>query len=240
MPNPRCDRTWQVEAKLDGRLDEAASAALDVHARTCSACTDALTTPSNDAPDVDLTRGRARYADQALRRPTLRAVELEVVTDDEPFSRTPMIATTLAAVVTLGALAAQIVHRHPTDEFATRVRATPSARREDEMPASPSPIAAPVVRMTLREGHALVDVPRMSSDARTVLTLPDGDVELNGAQLEVVVEGAKTRTLRVIEGTVSLSFSKQHDTLQVGERWAPAGSAAPKSDALRTDSPHDR
>ena len=225
MPNPRCDRTWQVEAKLDGRLDEAASAALDVHARTCDACGHALASRRNEAADRDLTNGHARGDDQAPRRPTLRAVEADVVADDESFAWGPTILTTLAAIATLGALAAQLVQRRPTDEFATRHTDAHAAYAGN----ATLPVARPSLRVTLRDGHAVLDVPAMPGAAPVLLTLPDGELELDGAQLDVVVDAAKTRSLRVVKGTVSLSATARHDMLHAGDEWRSPASAKPST-----------
>jgi hypothetical protein len=230
MPNPRCDRTWQVEAKLDGRLDEAASAALDVHARTCDACGHALASPRNDAADRDLTNGYARGDDQAPRRPTLRAVEADVVADDESFAGVPAILTTLAAIATLGALAAQLVQRRPTDEFATRHSDAHAAYAANGV----LPVARPSLRVTLSDGHAVLDVPAMPGAPKVVLSLPDGELELDEAQLDVVVEGSKTRGLRVVKGTVSLSPSARHDTLPAGDAWRSSASETPSTSKAAT------
>ncbi|MDB4986076.1 MAG: hypothetical protein JWN04_1254, partial [Myxococcaceae bacterium] len=38
MKTPTCDRSWQVEAARDGRLDPSARAAMEAHSTGCTVC----------------------------------------------------------------------------------------------------------------------------------------------------------------------------------------------------------
>jgi hypothetical protein len=88
--------------------------------------------------------------------------------------------------------------------------------------------------VTLSDGHAVLDVPAMPGAPKVVLSLPDGELELDEAQLDVVVEGSKSRGLRVVKGTVSLSPSARHDTLPAGDAWRSSASETPSTSKAAT------
>jgi TolA-binding protein len=222
MTPPTCDRSWQVIAKLDGRLDASAAASFSAHLAGCRACAHELAAHERIArelgevlPDGATSELEQRRAGNAL----LKAADARALGRSSFLRWRAALVPAFAGSVALAAVAVQIVKSRPHEEFAAR---HPEARFElrDEGQARWSKqVEGPVTRIALRDGRANLHVEHLEGGARFLVTLPDGELEVRGTRFEVVVEGEHTRSVRVTEGSVSLDVPTFHGTLRAGERW---------------------
>lgn len=223
MTRKTCSRTWEAEARIDGRLGLKDVASFERHLADCPECTLATerlerlaatlsTIPHSPASELDRRRARAdllRKANQGLvegPRP-MRAVWMVV----------PAIALAAALVFLLRSRtgdeapgAAVIPRFEVTDVHEAKVR--------EELSGTTS-------KVHLSSGTASFHVEHLHSAARFLVALPDGEVEVRGTRFVIDVEGGKTRSVIVTEGFVEVRLEGFHGLLHAGERW-PSATAA--------------
>lgn len=222
MTRDRCERTWQVEALEDGRLEDKDRASLERHLATCAVCDRAreelaalrrvlrdlpVSTPS----ELDRRRGRAAL---------LARANDEVVAPKRPMFR---IAPALVAVaVVVATVVLLLARRSPsaTDGAGPRFEVLDVAQA-DYTTARDGATASVV----LRSGTASFHVERVGADARFLVKVPDGEVEVRGTRFVVTVSEGRTRSVVVTEGTVDVRVAGHHGLVHAGERW-PANDRA--------------
>ena len=90
------------------------------------------------------------------------------------------------------------------------------------------------VRSAMTRGVAAFHVERLGPGQRFLLTLPDGDIEVRGTRFVVTIEGGKTQSVEVSEGTVELRLPGRAEMfLSAGERWPGSGVGRPTVSFLR-------
>ena len=221
MNRPRCERTWQAEAREDGRLENRDLASFERHAAQCQDCTDeiatlqAITEKMAELPEPKRTELEHRRARQELLR---RANESFLV--DKPAPK-PWKSWVLAGAVALGAwgLYGQYMGRAPNHVPVFDVVDMTNAVWQTETIASTS-------RVTLQSGIAAFHVERLTGEERFLVDMPDGHLEVRGTRFVVDVAGGKTQSVVVTEGKVWLDVPTFHGLLQAGERWPKIESAA--------------
>ncbi|MFO0642102.1 MAG: FecR domain-containing protein [Polyangiaceae bacterium] len=224
-----CQRTWEAEAVVDGRLGEKEKASFDRHTSECAACRDAVarlrtlasllaSVPST--PRSDLDRRRQRNA-------LLRAANAAVV-DAKP--RVPRIAFALTAGVALAAALAFVFGRSEAPKGAS---VPPPAARFEVADVAHADLHEEQVgelsRVTMRGGVASFHVEPVRAAGRFVVAVPDGEIEVRGTRFVVDVQDGKTRSVTVVEGLVEVRLGTFVGLLRAGERWPatePAASAS--------------
>jgi hypothetical protein len=79
------------------------------------------------------------------------------------------------------------------------------------------------VRIELRDGRFDFQVDKLGFSQRFVLTLPDGELEVQGTRFITDVAGGRTRSLSVQEGRVALRIAGSEEVILVGgDVWPPA------------------
>lgn len=227
-----CQRTWEAEAVVDGRLGEKEKASFDRHTSECAACRDAVarlrtlasllaSVPST--PRSDLDRRRQRNA-------LLRAANAAVV-DAKP--RVPRIAFALTAGVALAAALAFVFGR---SEAPTGASVPPPAARFEVADVAHADLHEEQVgelsRVTMRGGVASFHVERVRAAGRFVVAVPDGEIEVRGTRFVVDVQNGTTRSVTVVEGLVEVRLKGFVGFLRAGERWPTAEPVASASVAL--------
>lgn len=221
MTTDRCDRTWQVEALEDGRLEVKDRASFARHSETCGACSaelrrlrelERLMTCAPAAERTELERRR-------LRNALLGAANQRVVERQGPSRKTLQLA--LACGLPLLLLCAVVFARistsrsHPGFEVVDVARAEWTAEK-----------VGTTSRVTLRCGVAAFHVEHVSNGARFLVKLPDGEIEVRGTRFVVDVALGHTHSVLVTEGVVALRIDGAEHVLHPGERWQSAGKTA--------------
>ena len=214
MTTDRCDRMWQVEALDDGRLEPQDRASFERHAASCSACSSELLRLRNlnrimlEAPTAertDLERRRARIA-------LLGAANQRVIERQSPSRKVRMwvLAAALPLVVLSGAALAHYSSARAGSGFevVNVAQADWSANK-----------SGTTSRVTLRAGVASFHVEHVATDARFLVMLPDGEIEVRGTRFVVDVAGDQTRSVLVTEGVVALRVGGAEHVLHAGEHW---------------------
>jgi hypothetical protein len=240
-----CNRTWQVEATLDGRLAPADCGSLDRHIASCEDCRaeaaaqgalrDAMASlPSH--PRTDLEHRRAR---QSL----LRAADARLVGAGPPRRAAWSVvgAITLAAGAALAtALSAGVSRPPPAQVQVQAPKPAPLFEIADLDSANfTQDTAGETTLVTLRSGTAGFHVEHLEGrgSARFLVALPDGRLEVRGTRFVVHVEGGRTRSVTVQEGTVDLAIEGFAGLLHAGDRWPPAEGAPPAAGTPPTAAP---
>lgn len=214
MNRSRCDRTWQAEAREDGRLDKRDLESFERHAQHCPACTREIAALAKitltmaalpEAKRTDLEHRRARQ--ELLRRAN------EQFLTDKPAAK-PWKMWVLAGSVALASMGltwqrfgTAPVHA-PTFDIADVAHAV----WQTETIASTS-------RVTLRSGKAAFHVEHLEREEKFFVNLPDGRIEVRGTRFVVDVVEGKTHSVEVTEGIVWLDIPSFHGLLHAGERW---------------------
>lgn len=213
-----CSRRWQAEARIDGRLDEADAASFEQHVSRCAECA---------AEQEALRALHARFAGLDAPRPSelkQRAQRAELLKRAHEQSKrsSPARAWALVAVAACAAgvgVAFAWPKRAPN---AYDVVDVAQARWHATTEGGTS-------RVTLEAGTALFQVQRLRPDARFLVRLPDGEIEVRGTRFVVDVSPTHTRSVVVTEGKVVLRIGGAEELLLAGDRWpreAPAGAAS--------------
>ncbi|MDB4971793.1 MAG: hypothetical protein JWN48_134 [Myxococcaceae bacterium] len=231
MTRGGCERSWQVEAARDDRLDAEALASFKLHRASCAICQTEQQTLDRLA--LSLSQLGVQDDEMAVRRLRQRTLELaneSMLHSPQSRGRSRSVALGLLAGVALVAAGLLLLARPPSS------------------PSSPtSPIAVQVVprenarwRRTLEENVEQVDlaagtllfrVARKPNDPRLLVRLPDGEIEDLGTTFSVTVEGGKTREIVVREGRV-LFHRRGAPALHLvaGSTWMPPLEPEPESD----------
>lgn len=235
MTRDRCERTWQVEALEDGRLEEKDRASVERHVAACSTCAraqerfvalrDALRALPADKPsELERRRGRAellsRANDAVVSPPAARrwgAVALVAAM---------AVAAVLLLVVKKSPWSSATVAVAPRYEVVDVAAAEYSARSEG---------GAAIV--DLRSGTASFRVDRVAVGGRFVVRVPDGEVEVRGTRFVVQVAEGRTRSVAVTEGVVDVRVAGFTGVLRANESWPPASPAPVASDAATLPAP---
>jgi TolA-binding protein len=226
----RCDRAWQAEAIEDGRLGGADAASFERHAATCDLCSReiralaALRRAGARLPVLTSTPLEQRRQRHELLR---RANDLAVRTPPTSWRRP------LAVTLGLAALTAGLVFWLRSSAPAP-VPATRSAADVPSFQIAASPGAdwrtverGATVRLWARSGHIELAVGRLRAGQRFLLELPDGELEVRGTRFVVIADGARTRSVRVVEGSVALRLRGQPAlVLTAGDEWSARSAAA--------------
>lgn len=219
---PPCQRTWEAEAVVDGRLGEKEKASFDRHVSECATCRDAvarlrtlasLLASMPSTPRSDLDRRRQRNA-------LLRAANAAVV-DAKP--RVPRIAFALTAGVAVAAALAFVVGRSDAPKGASTP--PPAAHfevAEVEHADLHEEREGDLSRVVMRGGVASFHVERVRAAGRFVVAVPDGEIEVRGTRFVVDVQDGKTRSVTVVEGIVEVRLGSFAGLLRAGERWPSA------------------
>lgn len=220
MNQRRCERTWQAEAREDGRLDKRDLLSFERHAAHCEDCTAemaalrGITQKMAVLPEPERTDLQHRRARQEL----LRRANEEFLTD-KPVAK-PWKMWTLAGAVALGL---SIFLWQRTDQVAKApafdIVDMTDAVWQTETNASTS-------RVKLQSGQAAFHVEHVQKDAHFYVDMPDGHIEVRGTRFLVDVVEGKTRSVVVTEGIVWLDVPAFHGLLRAGERWPVLEKAA--------------
>jgi FecR protein len=214
MNHARCERTWQAEAREDGRLEPRDLASFERHAPLCKDCTaeiaalQKLAQQMANVPEpvrTDLEHRRARQ--DLLRR-----------ANDEVVATKPAVkiwkTVSLVGAMALGLSGILWIHsqrntRHiPTFDVVDVTNAV----WQSETIASTS-------RVALQSGTAAFHVEHLESNSRFLVEMPDGNIEVRGTRFIVDVANGHTRSVDVTEGLVWLDVPQFHGLLHAGERW---------------------
>lgn len=221
MNRRRCERTWQAEAREDGRLDKRDLASFERHAAHCGDCTAeiaqlrGITQKMALLPEPERTDLQHRRARQDLLR---RANEQFLA--EKPREK-PWKMWVMAAVLASG-LSIFIWQR--TDRVSAKapvfdiVDVTQAVWQTETI--------AGTSRVKLQGGTAAFHVEHLQTDAHFYVDMPDGHIEVRGTRFVVDVVEGKTRSVVVTEGTVWLDVPAFHGLLQAGERWPALEKAA--------------
>jgi ferric-dicitrate binding protein FerR (iron transport regulator) len=222
-----CDRLWEIDALLEGRLGAADAEACERHRRSCTACSEKLTAdqrilalaaqlPAAAVDEVSAKRLRARI----LRDAAGTAVASRSV------SRVTMIAAAIAALA-VAVLLTSGVRRAMDRGEALAVAAT------WDLVGSPTgrvtPDAGAVFVQTrfgaletvrLLEGTVALSVPHREARERFVVRVPDGEIEVRGTTFRVSVTDGRTTEVRVTEGVVAVRVGGRDEViLRTGDAW---------------------
>ena len=233
MNDTGCERSWEVEAIVDGRLDEASAASFERHVIACTICRSERDAHANlvaamshlpEETPSDLEHRRARNALLKAANDTLIGSELR----PRAWLRFVPIGAAAAASV---ALALRFVIPSPAAPAIAGVsESLAHFEMLDEGAAQwAKEVDGTTTRVRFREGRARFHVNHLENGARFVVSLPDGDLEVRGTRFLVVVEGGHTNEVTVTEGRVSLDVDDFHGLLEAGQHWTrtPAPPPAP-------------
>lgn len=223
-----CTRTWQAEALEDGRLDEDDVSSFERHAAGCAECEaelSSLRALRSEMLSVDVPR-LSDLQRHAQRQEVLRRAN--GLTTRAPARRTWAIAATVAAAAAAGIAFGWPRMAPPPSRF--EVVDVTHARWHAETDGATS-------RVNLSGGTALFQVEKLKPEARFLVQLPDGEIEVRGTRFVVDVQDGHTRSVVVTEGIVALRIGGGEALLRAGDRWPPsAPSGAASSAALPTSS----
>lgn len=223
MNQRRCERTWQAEAREDGRLDKRDLLSFERHAAHCADCMAeiavlrGITQKMAALPEPERTDLEHRRARQELLR---RANEQFLA--DKPAAK-PWKMWSLAGAVALGL---SIFFWQRTD----RTAKAPAFDIVDMAQAVwQTETIASTSRVKLQSGQAAFHVEHVQKDAHFYVEMPDGHIEVRGTRFVVDVVEGKTRSVVVTEGIVWLDVPAFHGLLHAGERWPALEKAAQNS-----------
>ncbi len=215
--NP-CPKTWQVEAREDGRLSDRDRASFERHLESCQECTRAVEQLSTLAqvlaqvPTPQPTELESRRA-----RTQLLALANAGMLGE---SRRPQRWLALGLLPVFAAIAlifGIFRHRVPTPLTGTAAPLFEVAN-VDQADFSTERVGT-TSRVALRSGRASFHVEHVKSGARFLVTLPDGEVEVRGTRFVVDVADGHTRSVAVSEGFVAVRVGAFEGLLHAGERW---------------------
>lgn len=227
MKRERCERTWQAEAREDGRLEPRDLASFERHVPHCEDCTAeiaalrGLTRKMASLPEperTDLEHRRARNellqrANEAFLAPKKRV---------QPLQKFALVA---AMALGFSGILWQVRRDAPPLPTFDVVDVT-NAVWHTETNASTS-------RVKLQSGTAAFRVDHLEGASRFLVEMPDGKIEVRGTRFVVDVENGQTRSVEVTEGIVWLEVPRFQGLLHAGERWprVDANAKAPATGA---------
>lgn len=249
MKRPECSRTWQAEVIEDGRLSGPDRASFERHVEVCAICTREVCS-------------LARIRSAAAELPVLESAPLErrrlrnelLRRANEVTQRAPRPHASWARVVAWGAaFAAAIVVAVLVARSSARIPAGPGAN-EATLPVTiaavdvptfqitPSERSAwrtvergPTVRLAVERGAFEFDVDTLRAGQRFLVSLPDGELEVQGTRFMVHVSEAATLRVAVTEGRVALRLAGRGEMVLVaGDAW-PVVSTEPTRAGARDE-----
>lgn len=230
MNRRRCERTWQAEAREDGRLDKRDLLSFERHAAHCEECKAEIAELRGIAekmaalPEPERTDLQHRRARQELLRKANDQFLHEKPTEK------PWKVWAFAGVLAVGLSiffwqrTNQNTAKAPVFDIVDMTHAV----WQTETIASTS-------RVKLQAGSAAFHVEHLQKDAHFYVDMPDGRIEVRGTRFVVDVVEGKTRSVVVTEGIVWLDIPAFHGLLHAGERW-PALEKAALNPPTNTDS----
>lgn len=226
MSQVRCERLWQVEASLDGRLSDSDRASFERHAETCAECQSELAAERSLLETMGALpeHRRSELEQRRARNALLRAADERLLTraDGRPGLRNkaPWLGLVAAAAVAL------LFWARPWGE-ASAPLATATYEVAPEGAADYArEVVGDTTQIAFRAGRAGFHVEHLEGPARFVVALPDGQLEVRGTRFVIDVAEGRTREVTVTEGAVALSLPGFSGLLRAGERW-PTTVAAP-------------
>jgi ferric-dicitrate binding protein FerR (iron transport regulator) len=211
-------------------------AALLEHAQHCDVCAIELAALKKRREFRDAFPVLTSIADQSPREHTPPQV-----TADEARLRAArrrrlllMIATLVAMGFFFARSTAFRARSAPADGDGTTTPLPPKFRIANIADAVfESNVEGGTVRSSMSQGMAAFHVAQLGPGQRFFLALPDGDVEVRGTNFVVTIEGGKTRSVEVNEGSVALRLQGRAEMLlSAGQRW-PGASGGPTVSFLR-------
>lgn len=241
--NP-CPNHWQAEALEDGRLSAKDRASFERHVEGCQECARAVERLRTLASV--LKQLPAPEPTELERRRTRTALLLQANAGVLGTARRPSrwLALTLVPAFVVVTLLFAFTHRPATPP--SKQVAVPAPLFEvadvDHADFSSERVGG-TSRVVLRSGRASFHVEHVKPNARFLVALPDGEVEVRGTRFVVDVADGHTRAVTVSEGFVAVRISSFQGILRAGERWpqsetnelakpataAPATAASPAS-----------
>lgn len=215
MSQEPCERSWEVEAALDGRLDPASRAAFEQHLARCRACqvehealrklVHELRKIASDVDEVALRRLRQQTMDRAHRALTVQTWR----------PRRALAAGVAALVVALGLIAFLRRDHVPTRQAVVSVVPQGAASWQRT-------VERDVERVELTSGVLQFRVARALHAPRLVVVVPEGEIEDIGTTFSVAVRAGKTVEIAVSQGRV-LFHRRGLPELQLvaGSAWRP-------------------
>lgn len=214
MNRRRCERTWQAEAREDGRLGERDLTSFERHAAFCQDCTDEIaslrdiTQKMAELPEPQRTELEHRRARQEL----LRRANERFLTDKPTAKPWRMWAFAGVACVWLGlVVATRLPTPTPRPRFDVIGMSKEAIWHVDTIDSTS--------HVKLQSGTAAFHVERLENETRFLVDMPDGHIEVRGTRFVVEVAAGKTRSVVVSEGKVWLDVPDFHGLLRAGERW---------------------
>jgi TolA-binding protein len=227
-----CERSWQAEAARDGRFSDFDRASFERHAAACAVCTREmralveLETAFRSLPaqtSSPLERRRARI--ELLRRANALAVHEHPRWSRRRLTVSALVATAAAALAfaVFVLLRPARVHQ-PHESIAAPTYRLKASEGADFALADPGA----TLRIDARYGRFELEVDRLKQGQRFLLSLPDGELEVQGTRFMVDVDRARTRSVRVTEGGVALRLRNRAPlVLSAGDRWPPVTARTP-------------
>lgn len=222
MTRQHCNRIWEAEARVDGRLGPKDVASFERHLADCPDCTRATERLDQLAstlaalphtPKSELERRRARA--ELLRKANENWVE-KPGSSRSAWWVLPAVALAAALFFLVRARSGETPGASVVPRF--EVTDVHDAKVREEVEGTTS-------RVRLSSGTAAFHVEHLHSNARFLVALPDGEVEVRGTRFVIDVEGGKTRSVTVTEGFVEVRLAGFRGLLHAGERW-PSATAA--------------
>ncbi len=225
MSEDRCERSWEVQAALDGRLNASSRSAFERHLARCRACQKErdelqklfaeLHQIASDIDEVSLRRLRQQTLEKANRALTGRKPALQT-------------RAALAGVLALCASAfAVAIYARGTPATTPAVAVVPEANARWQRSS-----ARDVERIELSAGVLHLHVKRARRAQRLVVAVPEGEIEDVGTVFSVTVQNGKTAEISVSEGRVLFRRRGLPDLqLVAGSTWRPVAQEGPRAPA---------
>ncbi len=234
MKPAACARSWEAEAVEDGRLSSSDAASFERHVASCSICAaevraiEQLRAAASRAFVLTSSPLEHRRQRQLLLR---RAHELEL---EPPRAARRWLVASLAVIAVAVALFVAVASRKV--EPAPAAIGTPRFELEASREARYRTLErSATLRLALELGRFELQVYKLVAGQRFLLTLPDGELEVQGTRFVVEIEGGRTRRVHVSEGRVALRLiGRPALTLGAAEEFSsepevtrPVASSAP-------------
>lgn len=245
-----CTRSWQVEAFEDKRLDEKERNSFERHLKGCTICREEVRT-------LSVIREQMSHADnfsarelehQRARLRLLKAADHQLL-KRENRSTTNLNWVKWAVVVPAVLLALFFVLGRPQ-------QTTIEAKNQPVVSETFIPVNADITDLSgagqwtqetiettkvvsLRSGVVGFHVEHVKPNARFIVKLPDGELEVRGTRFIVDVKGEQTRSVTVSEGIVELRLKDYSGRLIAGQQWSegPSATVAISASAIESSSP---
>jgi FecR protein len=228
MTHPSCDRSWQVEAARDGRLEAAALAAFELHQASCPTCQAERKSLATLALKLEEIGSHVdEMAMRRLRQRTLERANDLIVRSDSPKQRVRTIGWTLVACVAVAAVVLFWLGR-PRPFAATQTAVLVEAEQNAQWHRQ---LEANVEQVDLSAGTLRFRVARKATDPRLLVRVPDGEIEDLGTTFSVTVQDGRTTEIVVREGRV-LFHRRGAAALHLiaGSTWTPPAEVTQKKE----------